>query len=99
MEESTKIAIEREDGPSGGVYRAYVDGHVAEMTFSRASAQLIIIDHSEVPEALRGRHIGPALVSHAVDEARKSGWKIYPLCPFAAAEFRWHREYDDVLSR
>jgi predicted GNAT family acetyltransferase len=93
------ISIERSEDGSHGAYRALVDGHSAEMTFSRAGEQLIIIDHTEVPEALRGRGVGQALVLRAVEDARRNGVKIFPLCPFAAAQFRRHSEYQDVLSR
>jgi uncharacterized protein len=93
------MEITREDRPSGGAYRTVIDGHVAEMTFSRTGEHLIIIDHTEVPEALRGRSVGNALVAHAVADARANGFKIFPLCPFAAAQFRRHSEYQDVLSR
>ena len=93
------IKITREDGPSGGAYRTGVDGHTAEMTFSRTGEHLVIIDHTEVPDALRGRGVGQALVARAVADAREGGFKIFPLCPFAAAQFRRHSEYQDVLSR
>lgn len=98
MDEDTS-AIEREDRASGGAYRLNIEGHVAEMTFSRAGERLIIIDHTDVPDALRGRGIGDRLVRRAVEDAREGGKKIVPLCPFAAAQFRKHAEYGDVLSR
>jgi predicted GNAT family acetyltransferase len=69
------------------------------MTFSRASDKLIIIDHTAVPEDLRGRRIGNMLLEKAIDDARAQGFKIFALCPFAAAQFRRHPEYRDVLSR
>jgi predicted GNAT family acetyltransferase len=98
MSESSEPRVEREDTKSGGVYRLALDGAVAEMTFSRASERLIIIDHTEVPEALRGRRIGNILLERAIAEAREKGAKIFPLCPFAASQFRRHPEYRDVLS-
>jgi predicted GNAT family acetyltransferase len=91
--------IRRQDGPTGGTYRLAAGGSVAEMTFSRASQALIIIDHTEVPEAMRGQGAGNRLVSYAVQDARDQGFKIFPLCPFAAAQFRKHPEYADVLSK
>lgn len=55
--------VEREDGASKGRYRIVVDGHEAEMTYSRAGKKLIIIDHTDVPAALpwpeNWRAIGP----------------------------------------
>jgi len=91
--------IERTDEASGGAYRVEVDGHMAEMTFSRAGEHMIIIDHTEVPEALRGRGVGDRLVARAVRDARAEGFTIFPLCPFAASRFRKHSEYRDVLSK
>lgn len=99
MSEEAELQIERQDGPSGGAYRTRLDGQSAEMTFSRAGERLIIIDHTDVPAALRGQGVGEKLVARAVADAREAGKKIVPLCPFAAAQFRKHPEYADVLSR
>ena len=90
--------VTREDGPSGGAYKVVVNGIAAEMTFSRASDTLIIIDHTAVPEELRGRRIGNMLLEKAIADARAGGFKIFALCPFAASQFRRHPEYRDVLS-
>jgi len=68
------------------------------MTFSRASPALIIIDHTGVPDALRGRGVGQALVLRAVEDARREGFRIIPLCPFARAQFERHADWRDVLS-
>lgn len=88
-----------ERGSSGGRWFAVVDGHEAEMTYSRASPTLIIIDHTSVPDALRGRGVGQALVLRAVEEARRDGFRILPLCPFAKAQFERHADWADVLHR
>jgi predicted GNAT family acetyltransferase len=100
MSESTGPTVEREAKPTGtgGVYRVRIRGHLAEMTFSRASDKLIIIDHTAVPEDLRGQRVGNMLLEKAIDDARTQGFKIFALCPFAAAQFRRHAEYRDVLS-
>jgi predicted GNAT family acetyltransferase len=96
---STADVRREERGASGGRWRVTVDGHEAEMTYSRASAALIIIDHTAVPDALRGRGVGQALVLRAVEDARQDGFRILPLCPFAKAQFERHPEWWDVLSR
>jgi uncharacterized protein len=99
MADNDNAEITRTDGSSGGAYCLNIDGNSAEMTFSRASPKLIIIDHTEVPQALRGRGIGERLVARAVADAREQDFKIVPLCPFAAAQFRKHPDFADVLSR
>jgi uncharacterized protein len=89
--------ITEETSQSGGRYVAHVEGHDAEMTYSRTSAHLIIIDHTGVPDALRGKGVGQALALHAVEDARRGGWKIIPLCPFFKAQTLRHPEWADVL--
>jgi predicted GNAT family acetyltransferase len=96
---STSVKVEREDGTSKGRYRIVIEGVEAEMTYSRAGKQLIIIDHTEVPAALRGRKVGERLVRQAVEDARRDGIFIMPLCPFAKAQMERHPEWQDVLRR
>ena len=89
--------IHRSETDSGGRYYVSLDGHVAEMTYSRAGESIIIIDHTGVPQALGGRGIGQALVKRAVDDARAEGRRIVPLCPYAKAQIDKHPEWQDVL--
>lgn len=91
--------VEREDGPAKGRYRMVVDGIEAEMTYSRAGKDLIIIDHTDVPAALRGRKVGQRMVERAVEDARRDKVAIIPLCPFAKAQIDRHPEWQDVLRR
>ncbi|MBX7484092.1 N-acetyltransferase [Qipengyuania sp. 6D47A] len=67
------------------------------MTYSRAGETLVIIDHTDVPEALRGRRVGERMVRQAVDDARREGFTIIPLCPFAKAQIERNPELQDVL--
>lgn len=91
------ITITRKDGPTGGRYVTIVDGHEAEMTYSRAGETRIIIDHTGVPEALKGRGVGKKLVEAAVNDARAENFKIIPLCPFAKATLEKTPEWQDVV--
>lgn len=90
--------IRNEETGSKGRYVTTVEGHEAEMTFSRTSPQLIIIDHTGVPDALRGKGVGQALAAHAVETARDGGWKIMPLCPFFRAQAMRHKDWSDVVN-
>jgi predicted GNAT family acetyltransferase len=93
------VKIEREDNGSKGRYVYHADGQEAEMTFTNVGTHQIIIDHTGVPDAFRGQGIGLRLVERAVADAREQGKTIIPLCPFAAAQFRRHPEWADVLKR
>ena len=88
-----------ENGAKGRYFLTAPDGAVAEMTFTRVGEHQLIIDHTEVPDAFRGQGVGLKLVTRAVEDARAAGKKIIPLCPFAAAQFRRHEEWADVLKR
>jgi predicted GNAT family acetyltransferase len=70
---------------------------VAEMVYTMPSADKMIIEHTEVSEALKGQNIGLRLVKNAADYARKNNLKIIPLCPFTLAMFKKQpEEYADV---
>ena len=93
--------IRRQDAETRGRYVYQSDPSLpeAEMTFSKLSARHIIIDHTGVPDDYKGQGVGLALVTRAVEDARRDGVKITPLCPFAAAQFRRHPEWSDVLAK
>ncbi|MBO6717354.1 MAG: N-acetyltransferase [Rhizobiaceae bacterium] len=97
MSDEFRIEVEETDSKGRYVHRA--GGAEAEMTFSKAGPRLLIIDHTEVPDAFRGQGVGAKLVARAVEDARKSGKKIIALCPFAAAQFRRHDEWQDVIQQ
>jgi predicted GNAT family acetyltransferase len=92
------MKITEETAESGGRYIAELDGHIAEMTFSRKSPGLIAVNHTGVPEALRGKGVGQALALHAVEAARAGGWKIVPLCSFMRAQAERHPDWQDVIA-
>ena len=93
------LPIEREEGPTKGRYVVRLDGAEAEMTYSRLGEHTIIIDHTGVPDAMRGRNVGQALVLRAVTDARAEGRSIIPLCPYAKAQIERHPEWQDVLQK
>ncbi len=96
---SPEMTITHTEDGSKGAYTAHIEGMPdAELTYSRASESLIIIDHTGVPDELRGMGVGVKLVERAVLDARASGTKIMPLCPFAKAQIQRHKEWHDVLN-
>ena len=97
---SETFDIRLEEGDSKGRYVVDgPDGSVAEMTFTKVGSKQVIIDHTGVPDIFRGKGVGALLVARAVEDARAAGKTIIPLCPFAAAQFRRHPEWADVLKK
>lgn len=54
--------------------------------------------HVETPEAARGRGAAGRLMHAIVEEARTQGYKLIPVCGYAAAHFRRYPETRDVLA-
>jgi uncharacterized protein len=69
---------------------------LAEMTYTVAGTR-VIIDHTQMDDALRGMGAGKKLVHAAVEWARAENQRLLPLCPFARSVFDKTPEYSDVL--
>ncbi|HAA16626.1 MAG TPA: GNAT family N-acetyltransferase [Cytophagales bacterium] len=93
------FTVQHKEGDSKGkFFIANEEGQeIALSTYSKAGAERIIIDHTEVDDSLRGKGAGLALVIEAVQYARDKSIKILPLCPFAKSVFNKHPEFRDVL--
>jgi len=73
------------------------DGEIlAELGYTTAGSR-VILDHTDVSEALRGTGSGKKLVEAAVLWARGANVKLIPLCPFAKSVFDKTLELRDVL--
>lgn len=86
----------QETETKGSFYIESENKRLAEMTFSKAGKEKIIIDHTEVDDSLRGEGVGESLVEYAVEYVRDKGIKMLPLCPFTKATLEKHPEWKDV---
>jgi predicted GNAT family acetyltransferase len=77
------------DHPERKRFELTVDGQTAFLKYERANGALTLI-HTEVPESLRGHHLGDALVKAALAAGRAEGLRIVALCPFVRAYMRKH---------
>ena len=93
------MQIEQKQEGSKGSFYVEVSGKIlAEMTYSMTGTELMIIDHTEVSDELRGQNMGYQLVKTAVEYARTNHIKILPLCTFAKSVFdKKGAEFADVL--
>lgn len=94
-----KITIENIDTRHGR-YAARADGveGTAEITFTRRANGVISADHTGVPDSMRSTGAGLALVAYMVEDARKNGFRILPLCPYVRAQYRRHPDWADVMT-
>ncbi|WP_298208301.1 GNAT family N-acetyltransferase [Acidovorax sp.] len=91
-------AIKHLENDAKGIFYVEKDGQrLAEMTYSRTNATMIIVDHTDVDASLSGQGVGRALLNALVEWARATGTKVLPLCPFAKAQFDKTPAIRDVL--
>tara|TARA_B100000929_G_C15494273_1_gene415502 strand:+ start:1040 stop:1321 length:282 start_codon:yes stop_codon:yes gene_type:complete len=86
----------RENNSRGMFYIENENGLVAELTYNRSEDDILTIDHTEVKREMENQGIGSSLIKESVLYARKHGFKIEPLCPFAEVQFDLHKSYQDV---
>jgi len=87
----------RENTHKGSFYIEENDVLLAEITYSFAGSDKLILDHTIVGKELKGMGIGNILVEAAVSYSREKHIKIVPLCPFAKTVFEKNPAYQDVL--
>ena len=68
-----------------------VEGQTAVLIYERTARSLVLV-HTEVPPALRGRHLADALAEAAIASAHAEGLQVVAVCQFVKAYLRKHPE-------
>jgi predicted GNAT family acetyltransferase len=85
------------DNPQRLRYEVLVDGKVAGFVqYSMRGGRMILV-HTDVDEAHEGQGLGSTLVAGALDDIRRRGLRIVPICPFVESYIGRHPEYDDLV--
>jgi len=64
----------------------------------RRTGDRLILPHVEADPALRGTGAAGRLMQGVLAQARSEGLKVVPLCGYAAAFMKRHKEYQDLLA-
>ncbi len=78
--------------------RAYGETAPVRVFFTLRGPSLISAEHTEAPASVRGAGAAMALIEHMIGDARASGFKIVPVCPYVCAQYRKHPEWSDVTT-
>lgn len=94
------LEIVKEDGALRGRYVARLAGidAEAEITFRHHGPGVISADHTGVPDAMGGHGVSKALLNYMLEDARRSGVRIFPLCPFVRGQYARHPEWADLFT-
>ncbi len=85
------------DNTAESRYELVEDGQTAYADY-RLEGGRLILDYVFSPPALRGAGTAGRLMEGVAADARARGLKITPLCGYAAAWLRRHREHTDLVA-
>ena len=92
------MTIEQHNTRTEGYFIAKEGSTVlGQLFYSWAGIDKFVISHTEVKPEAKGTGTGQAMVEAAVKYARDNNFQIVPVCPFANAMFKKHKDWDDVL--
>jgi predicted GNAT family acetyltransferase len=79
-------------------FEVQADEHVAFLTYKHDGAR-VIMDHTYVPEELRGRGLANTLGYAALEEAQRQGWIVVPRCSFVAAFIERNPKFANLVGK
>ncbi|MGE5502018.1 MAG: GNAT family N-acetyltransferase [Ignavibacteriales bacterium] len=85
------------DNQARSRYELEEQGLTAYADYRRDRGRLYI-DYVFAPPPLRGKGVSDRLMHGVASAARADGLKITPICGYAAAWLRRHREYAELLA-
>jgi predicted GNAT family acetyltransferase len=89
--------IEVRDQPARQRYEVFVDGEPAGFTAYRLDPGRVTFLHTEIADRFEGHGVGSALARFVLDDARRRGLLVTPVCPFIAGYIEQHPEYLDLV--
>ena len=84
------------DNAARGRFELVEEGLTAFADYRREAGRLVI-PYVESPPPLRGKGTAGRLMEGVLAAARAEGLKVTPICGYAVAYIRRHREHHDLL--
>jgi predicted GNAT family acetyltransferase len=94
---SPRISFEQDGSKGRLVLRIDGSDLQGELTFVYRSDSLVVVNHTGVPNAWRGRGYATLLAERMVEEARERGLKIIPQCSFMQLQADRNPAWADVI--
>jgi uncharacterized protein len=78
-------------------YEVWADGKLVAFTEYELTSDTIIFIHTEVEREYEGHGVGGSLARYALDDTRRRGLRVRPLCPFIKGWIERHPDYADLV--
>src|SRR5438874_298537 len=83
--------------PDASRFELRLGGRLIGLAAYRRREGRIAFTHTEVDESCEGRGFGSRLAEAALDDARRQGLDVVPLCPFIAHFIERHPGYEELV--
>ncbi len=91
------LATEVRDDKQRLRYEILVDGEVVGFVQYNMRGGRLILVHTEVDTSRQLKGLATPLVQSALDDIRRRGLRVVPVCPFVERFIERHPEYDDLV--
>jgi predicted GNAT family acetyltransferase len=86
------------DVPEASRYELRLGGRLVGLAAYRHRDGRIVFTHTKVDDAYEGHGFGSRLAEAALQDARRQGLEVVPLCPFIASYIDRHPEYQPLVA-
>lgn len=99
MDSSTTDEPVATDNPSASRYELHHMGELAGFVEYklRQHETVISLVHTEIEPAFQGQGLATHLARFSLDDARKRGLAVLPLCPYINSWIKKHPDYADLV--
>ena len=73
-----------------------IDGKTAFLEYHAQGAEVLAFTHTFVPPELRGRNLAAILTKYALEDARRLGKKVVPICSYVAVFMERNTDFQEL---
>ena len=84
--------------PGENRFETWIDGYLSKLDYIQ-DGKNFVITHVGVHPELRGQGVAGKLVQGSLEYAREKSLRVIPMCSYAAAYIRRHREYIELTNQ
>ena len=86
------------DVPDASRYELQLGDRLVGFVDYRVRDGRLVLTHTEIDEECEGRGFGGRLAAGVLEDVRRKGLVVTPLCPFLARYIELHPEFHDLVS-